>query len=129
MGKGIQSQHYLHAWRLRLVVVQVWVSTHKAAHLPDNPLCILDELSEINEHHAAKKPVFNIGCAESTYVLRDCKRSERLRGSQIMGMGSTGDRAHNNAAASTNSDAWPTHNEYFGLAGRQCMQVPRTVQS
>ena len=52
VGWGV---YYLHAWRLNFVVIQCWVSTHKAAHFPDNSIRVLDKLVEVDEHHAARK--------------------------------------------------------------------------
>lgn len=52
---GLHSKQYLHAWRLNFVIVQCWVSTDKAAYFPDDSICVIDELSEVNEHHAADK--------------------------------------------------------------------------
>ena len=48
------DSRYLHAWWLRCMFVQRWVSTHKVAHLSDNSFCVLDELTKVNEHHTAE---------------------------------------------------------------------------
>ena len=54
MWAGLErAKGYLHAWRLRLVVVKAGLSAHKAAHLFDNFFSVLDELIEVYEHHAA----------------------------------------------------------------------------
>lgn len=59
IGKGCMA-NYLHAWRKNFVDVQCWVSTDKAAHLPDNSICVLDKLIEVNEHHAARKQTLRL---------------------------------------------------------------------